>query len=266
MWPVVQAARIFDRPERYNAFRAAGPWRVRVTPTGEASLLEPWRAHLDVLAIRGVWCAERRIGVFVDDAVELAAAHGYGRVLSPLLPEEMLRPYERAGMRSVERVVALHGDPAGIARTPVPAGIELRRALDHDVDPILSVDVSGFAEFWRYGPAEIELAIAQDRVVVAEEEGRVIGYTLSTLHRGVVTLARLAVVPQARRRGLARALLGDVAGYAERAGAGQIALCTQIDNVASRALYSGVGFTELAERYAFAIIDAVPDRAAGREG
>lgn len=258
VWPAVQAARIFDRIERYEQFRAAGPWRVRVTPAGEASLLEPWRTHLDVLAIRGLWCSERRVAAFVDDAVALAAAHGYRRVLSPLLPQVLLRPYQRAGMRAIEPVVALQGSPATQTKALVPTGVELRRALERDVEAILAVDASGFAEFWRYGPAEITRSVTEDRLVVAEESGRLIGYTLSTLSRGVVTLARLVVAPDARRRGVARALLADVAGYAERAGASQIALCTQVENEASRALYAAAGYTELPDPYAFAIAEVVP--------
>lgn len=255
IWPAVRAARVFDDAERFRSFREAGPWRVRVSDSGEACVLEAWREHLDVLAIRGVWCSERRLAVMLDDARALALAHGFSRILSPLLPESLLRPYLRAGMSPFERVVALQATPAHIVRTACPDTVGLRRAMPDDLPALLSVDAECFAEFWRYGPLEIGRAIDQDRLVVAHVAEQVVGYTLSTVSRGVATLARLAVAPHLRRRGIGAALLGDVADYAERNGATQVALCTQLDNMASRALYARSGIAEVEELYAFAICD-----------
>jgi ribosomal protein S18 acetylase RimI-like enzyme len=52
----------------------------------------------------------------------------------------------------------------------------------------------------------------------------------------------LAVAPDARRRGVARALLAEATGRAHAAGLPAVALDTGIENAAARALYEGAGF------------------------
>lgn len=256
IWPAVRSANIFEDFEEFAAFRASAPWRVRVAQGGEASVLEPWREHLDVLAIRGVWAAGRHVPAFVDDARAVARAHGFGRVLSPLLPIVLLRPYERANMRVIERIVAIQGHPSTMQLDDAPPGVILRRALEQDLEAVLGVDSVAFGEFWRYGAPELREYFEKERLQIAEENGQVVGYTLSSVSSGSATLGRLAVVPLARRRGIGAALLSDAARFALRSGANTIALCTQEDNATSRRLYVRAGLSELSERYAFAIGDA----------
>jgi ribosomal protein S18 acetylase RimI-like enzyme len=56
----------------------------------------------------------------------------------------------------------------------------------------------------------------------------------------------LAISPEFRRRGAARALLAEAEGEARRRRLPAIALDTTIDNAAARALYGGEGFDEVA--------------------
>jgi len=58
----------------------------------------------------------------------------------------------------------------------------------------------------------------------------------------------LATAPDARRRGTARALLGEAERRARAAGLSELALDTSLDNKAARALYVGEGFEEVAYR------------------
>lgn len=256
IWPAVQAARLFDGRERYLEFRARAPWRVRVTESGSAMVLETWREHLDVLAIRGLWCPQRHTRSFVDDARSVARAQGYGRVMSPLVPEYMLGSYLRSGMQPLETVVALQALTGTIAELDPPPGVTIRLATDQDLPSVLVLDGASFADFWRYGLPELTTNLAEERMAVADESGQVVGYTLCTVSRGAATFGRLAVSPDHRHRGIGAALVSDAASYARRAGAETFALCTQEDNVASRSLYARVGLHELAERYVFAVCDA----------
>jgi ribosomal protein S18 acetylase RimI-like enzyme len=56
-------------------------------------------------------------------------------------------------------------------------------------------------------------------------------------------LAELYVVPEKRGRGIGRALMNEVLEVAQREGAGHIELNTSDDDVAARALYEKLGFT-----------------------
>ncbi len=253
VWPAVKAARLFTTIDELSAFRAGGPWRIRVSDSGEAMLVAPWRAHLDLLAIRGVWSATHRIPALVEDAVAVARAQGFSRVLSPLMPRSALAPYRVAGMTEVASIVALQGFSAELAAGRVPEGVRLRPAANSDFDALLEIDHACFDEFWRYGPFELADARSRERMTVAEDDaGVMLGYATCSLHGASATLGRLAVAPAARRRGVARALIADSALWASRADCFAFTLCTQEDNAASRALYASVGMLELAEPYALA--------------
>lgn len=56
-------------------------------------------------------------------------------------------------------------------------------------------------------------------------------------------LAELYVVPDKRGRGIGRALMNEALDVARREGAGHIELNTSDDDVAARALYESLGFT-----------------------
>jgi len=263
LWPAVRAARIFATSEEFRSFRDAGPWRVRVSRRGDATLLDRWRAHLDVLALRGVWAPSWRAASVVDDARAVAEAHGLGRVLSPLLDADALGPYLAKGMVETERIIALQAPPERVVHAEVPGGVVLRSGSAEDLPAVFRLDALCFNEFWRHTAADTAPLGVGDRLVMAVSVGAeagalggsetVLGYTLATKVAGTVTLARLAVAPQARRTGIASALLADVAQWAARNGADALTLTTQEANAASRALYARAGISELPGRYAFAI-------------
>jgi len=256
IWPAIKADNLMDSAEELRAFHAAGPWRVRVTERGEAALLGRRKADSDVLAIRGVWCSAQHAPAFVDDAVRVARAQGFGRVLSPLLPLEYLEPYFSAGFRVAEHIVAIQGRPNLILRADPPIGVSIRRGGEADVEALASLDAACFDEFWRWGAEDLTRFLTTERLALAEtDSGDLIGYTLATVNRGAATLTRLATLPEYRRHGVGRALLADAAEWSVRAGADTIALCTQEDNVAARSLYVSAGLTELDERYALAMLD-----------
>lgn len=265
LWPVVRSARLMDTEAQLVEYRETGPWRVRVTERGDAALLGVWRAHLDYLALRGVWGSAQSVVAFVDDACGLARAQGMAHVLSPLVPMAHLGPYEDAGMRPLEAIVAIQGAPGDVARPPLPDGVSLRLGTLADIPELVELDACCFDEFWRYGACEFEEFSATERLAIAETPARlapdgrpaIVGYTLTTASRGAATLARLGVHPDARRRGLGAALLGDAAAWAQRAQAATISLCTQESNSASRSLYSSAGLREVEERYTLAVRDAL---------
>ncbi|NTU71770.1 MAG: GNAT family N-acetyltransferase [Coriobacteriia bacterium] len=261
LWPAVRADRVFESAEHFAAYRTAAPWRVRVAGRGEAAVLGVWREHLDVLALRGLWCSPPHVAAFLADAREVARTLGLARVLSPLLPVDLLGPYRREGMTVCQRVTAIQGRLGAIAQVPCPPGVVLRAGVSGDVAAIEALDARCFDDFWRYGNRELDELLSTERLVVAEQGNvGVIGYTLATASRGAATLGRLAVAPEARRRGVAGALVNDVACWADAVGAETLTLCTQEENAASRAFYAAMGLSEVRDVYGLAIGDV------GRDG
>jgi len=259
LWPAVANDRLFETAEQFSAYRDEAPWKVRVSEKGDAAVLGVWRAGLDVLAMRGVWCAERLVPAMCADARAIAREHGFAQLVSPLLPEVLLDGYRRAGMRAEYPIVAVQGLPTQVAPFAPAEGVRFSAAAPGDLtglSDLVALDAACFEPFWRYGEPELLELIATERAVVARtDSGELIGYTLATVSRGAATLGRLAVSPRARRRGVGRALVADVARWASAEGAMTLGLCTQEENAASRALYRSCGLHEIEDRYAMAICD-----------
>jgi ribosomal protein S18 acetylase RimI-like enzyme len=236
--------------EALEAHAAAGPWRVQVTSEGDAVVFERWREHLGWLSMRAVWAAPARLPAIVGSARSLARAHGFDRLLSPLVPEEFAAPYLRSGMEVVTRLVVMRIEVApGYAMRPsrtLAGGIVLADGGMDDLDDILALDQMCFDQLWAYDRRLLAGYIAAERLSVARfPDGALAGFTLSGIEHDQGSLGRLAVLPGARREGLGRALVEDAVRALAWQGVSRVTLTTQVENVAARALYASCGFREL---------------------
>lgn len=248
LWPAVRAARLFDHLEAFEAWRRTRRWAVRVDDSGAALLAQLWRDHLDIAHLRAVWCPPADIPALLADVRRVAGAHGLNALLSPLLDERSIEPYAAAGLSERAVLVPFVCKPSKVRACGEAAPAALRHAEEGDAQALANLEQVCFTDFWRHGEREIGEHMRDGRMMVAEEAGEVIGYTLSTLKRSSATLARIAVRPDARRRGIGGALLSDAALWATEAGAFTLSLCTQETNHASRALYRSFGLAELPDR------------------
>lgn len=86
------------------------------------------------------------------------------------------------------------------------------------------------------------------RMFAAAQDGRARGILTLSVMPAALTLRTfwavrdVYVAPEARRGGLARALLAHVADAARAEGAHRLSLQTEVDNTAARRLYAGIGF------------------------
>lgn len=77
------------------------------------------------------------------------------------------------------------------------------------------------------------------------------GFVLARVAGGEAEILSLAVAPQARGRGLGRALLCEAIAKAGRSGADAMFLEVGNDNPAALALYAGLGFANVGSRKAY---------------
>jgi GNAT superfamily N-acetyltransferase len=195
------------------------------------------------MAIKGIWCSGRRIPTLLEDLRAVALSNGLRRLLSPLLPAQAARPYKKAGMTAVDEIVVMRTDPRRVRTAPPPVcGVDVRVAFDEDLDGVLAVDASAFEEFWRYDRDMLSEFSRDERLAVAEAGSEIVGYTLSTVRRGVGSIGRLAVRSDRQGLGIGKMMLEDSLKYLAACGAERATLCTQCDNARSRRLYAGAGF------------------------
>ena len=121
--------------------------------------------------------------------------------------------------------------------------IVLRPMLESDLDEVAIVDAHSFEQQWVTSESSIRLAFLQcQHTTVAEIDGKIVGYELSTANQYSAHLARLAVLPEYRRGMIARRLVTDMLRHFSRQGVLQVTVNTQSDNSASLHLYRGLGF------------------------
>lgn len=153
-------------------------------------------------------------------------------------------------MDVLERLVAF-----SVAVGEVRVCDEVRQQVDvattDDLEDLAALDRACFEELWRHGVPELREALAEGARVtlVRDELGGVAGSAVSALSGSVVTVGRLATAPQARRRGVASALLADASEWAAVRGAIGLSLCTQASNEPARRLYERVGFEPAPDEY-----------------
>ncbi|UQX87911.1 ribosomal protein S18-alanine N-acetyltransferase [Jatrophihabitans telluris] len=144
--------------------------------------------------------------------------------------------------------------------------VTLRPMVPADLDVLMPYEDEVFGtEAWSRQSYEEELADTELRnyLVAVDSSGAVLGSA------GLITIAEtaqiltVAVLPDARRRGIGRLLVRAMVELARRRGAEEVLLEVRVDNRAARALYEGEGFNPLGRRrgyYDHGRVDAVTMR------
>lgn len=256
LWPAARAAHLSCDADQFRMMCEQARWAVRVSPAGDAMLLRPWRRRLNVLSIRAAWVARDRISNAVREGAAISREHGFTALMSPLVTGLLAEEYRKTGMDVAHKLVAFQGRPPVVAQRALELSVRgsreqllLGEACEEDVDTLCRIDERCFDTFWRYGREEIAEALSRERVMIARIDGEMVGYSTASAMSGTCTLGRLAVVPEARRRGVGAALVADSARWAQGEGVPAVSLCTQSDNTASQALYRSLGFVEDIDRY-----------------
>jgi ribosomal-protein-alanine acetyltransferase/tRNA threonylcarbamoyl adenosine modification protein YeaZ len=168
-------------------------------------------------------------------AADLAVAvrSGLGPAAGLPAPGEEPRPLYVRSAQAEERV-----------RRAVLAGrpIRIRDFAEPDLPAVAAVERRVFSDAWPESFFREELSQAMAWARIAEADGALAGYLLAWVGGGAGHIGNLAVVPEARRRGVARALLEDLLEHAGAAGAASLTLEVRVSNFAAQALYRAFGF------------------------
>jgi ribosomal protein S18 acetylase RimI-like enzyme len=120
-----------------------------------------------------------------------------------------------------------------------------------DLPNVKALDAEAFGPIWQQSMDTLEIAFQQASVatVAEDQDGGIIGYQISTASSGGGHLARLAVHPRFQRQGVGYSLVRDMVAQFYRRGALQVTVNTQLENLASLALYQKAGFQRTGEVY-----------------
>ena len=120
-----------------------------------------------------------------------------------------------------------------------------RPATAADVALIASIEAECFGTASWSEQLVREHLEREHRSVLIQDD---VAYGAVSVLGDIADLDRIAVLPSARRRGLARELLTDLVGAAREAGTARVLLEVAADNTAAIGLYESYGFTTISRR------------------
>lgn len=131
---------------------------------------------------------------------------------------------------------------------------QMRRASTDDLEAIMEIERATFpTDAWASSTMHAELASTHSYYLVAEgpeQPHRMVGYAglRAPAGSGDAEIQTIAVVEEARGKGLGRALLLALLAEAGRRRAEQVFLEVRDDNPIAQSLYASVGFESIAVR------------------
>lgn len=129
------------------------------------------------------------------------------------------------------------------------ASLSIDRMLAADLPDVLVIERASFTMPWSRGAFLYEMEQNQvARCWVGREDGRIVGYICLWEVADEVHVTNVAVHPEARRRGVARALLGSVFARARAAGGRMVLLEVRPSNAEAITLYESFGFRVVGRR------------------
>jgi [ribosomal protein S18]-alanine N-acetyltransferase len=155
-----------------------------------------------------------------------------------------------SGFSTHQSIVMLERDEGSPVSPSGRPEVSIRGMLQYDLPAVAEVDAAAFDLLWQNSLLSLERAYPQAAFAsVAELDGRIIGYQLSTRNPLGAHLARLAVRPEAQGQGVGRSLVAELIQKTGQRGMSRLTVNTQSDNATSLAVYKSTGFHETGERY-----------------
>lgn len=125
-----------------------------------------------------------------------------------------------------------------------PNTLHIAAMTAHHIPSLATLESACFADPWSEKALAEELENPCAHFLVAEKGGKVLGYLGTHIVADEMMIANLAVAPDARRQGVASALLSTADKHARRAGLARITLEVRVSNDAATRLYEGAGFVK----------------------
>lgn len=149
------------------------------------------------------------------------------------------------GFQVQNQLISLATNQISGVRSDAHPKILIRPMRLSDLAEINELDRLCFSSPWQLAHASLEKCYRSSAYAsVASIEGQPVAYQMTTRFLDHLHLARVAVHPDCQGKGIAKAVLFDLADHFEGSGIDSISVNTQVDNLASLALYASLGFQQ----------------------
>ena len=152
-----------------------------------------------------------------------------------------------ANFENFQNIVILYWNRKLPTIDPPNPSVILRPMELTDLPQVAFLDKIAFESMWVNPREKISLAFNQaEHAYVADFDGQIIGYEMTTANFFSAHLARIAIHPNFQKQHIGSELICEMFKYFRRKGIDQISVNTQNTNKSSLALYKSLGF-ELSE-------------------
>lgn len=212
-------------------------------------------AHARQISLNDAWTAlwntaQKDIGQHGGATVAMIAMHQW---LSDLLI--------RNNFTHTQDIIMLEWKGTDVPDHSMADGVTIRAMQAGDLPVVADLDAAAFTPLWQNPLDALERALPQaTSATVAEDDRGLVGYQISTANPFGAHLARLAVRPDAQRRGLGSLLVTDLVHRLKNKGVARLTVNTQNDNHASLALYKKMGFVLTGEKFPVYCYSVLPSR------
>ena len=133
---------------------------------------------------------------------------------------------------------------AGDSSTRAVEGLSVREVRYKDIPAIYEIERLCFKDPYELPLLEMYYAISRSLFLVAEKEGRVVGYAIGLAKKwGEGHVISIAVHPEWRRRGVGKRLMLQLLEKMRRMGVRWVRLEVRVSNEAAINLYRRLGFS-----------------------
>lgn len=152
------------------------------------------------------------------------------------------------GFAPMTHIVTLRKDRGTAPALALARRVLVREARPVDLDAVAFADHAAFEPDWWYGRSAFDRMLrSQARFVVAEREGKLVGYAFGDALGLQAHIVRLAVHPAHQKQGIGAQLLADLVSHWRAQGVDAITVNTQTYNEASLRLYRRFDFSPIGQ-------------------
>ena len=201
-------------------------------------------AHAKQLSLEDAWSALWQV------AQKEIEKQGGATVALIVMHQWLKDLLSKIGFTHTQNIVMLEWKGMRAPEASSLEGVALRTMQPGDLPLVAKLDAAAFKPLWQNTLDALEKALPQaTSAVVAEDAQGMVGYQISTANPFGAHLARLAVRPDAQRRGLGSMIVTDLIRRLKKKGVARLTVNTQSDNLSSLALYDKMGFVVTGEKF-----------------
>jgi len=125
-------------------------------------------------------------------------------------------------------------------------GVTFRKLSYSDLPSVIAIERRSFPTPWSLAMFVLELSKPSGICLAAEDETGLVGYLVCARYDRVWHLMNVAIAPERRRRGVARALIERL--FSEAGSGARYTLEVRLSNLPAIAMYEGFGFRSAGRR------------------